>query len=113
MVKKLLTLSILLLSFPFVVSADPILETNMVGDTRDGIPDNLVVAVTVDDNGNGQLTRTEIVDAARRLVLASSLLPLGAARGSPPLELGPRLERRVDEGFSDESVLGRHRSAAA
>lgn len=44
MIKKLLALSILMFAYPFAASAD--ITTNMVGDARDGIPDNLEVAVT-------------------------------------------------------------------
>ena len=45
MFRKFISTAALLLLLPFAANAD--LVTNMVGDARDGIPDNLEVAVTV------------------------------------------------------------------
>ena len=56
MIRKILIAGLLVLLMPFAAQADVI--TTLVGDAREGIPDNLVVNVTAVDNGDGSYTVT-------------------------------------------------------
>ena len=60
MLRKILATAALLLLLPFAANAD--IVTNMVGDARAGIPDNLEVSVTVVINANGSATVTVNLD---------------------------------------------------
>lgn len=56
MFRKLLATAALLLMMPFAAHAD--FTTTLVGDGREGAPDNLVVNVNAEDNGDGTWTIT-------------------------------------------------------
>lgn len=53
---KVLATALVVLLMPMAGHADVI--TNLVGDVREGVPDNLVVLVTAVDNGDGSYTVT-------------------------------------------------------
>jgi len=56
MIRKILAVAALVVLMPFAANAD--LTTNMVGDARVGVPDNLVVNVSVVIDGDGIATVT-------------------------------------------------------